>query len=73
VELSDDSTEGLRRVLELHDAVAVRAKQAIACWSVVGERLGLVKDVRVLIAKMAWKEAWLWSRAAGIPEGEVLQ
>jgi hypothetical protein len=25
-----------------------------------GRRLGVVKDVRVMIAKMLWEEAWRW-------------
>jgi hypothetical protein len=53
----------LQRVVTLHDAMLGRAKQAIGCWSVVGLRCGLVKDVRVLIAKNAWEELWLWASA----------
>jgi TPR repeat protein len=31
-----------------------------ACWSMTGRRLGVVKDIRVMISKMAWEEAWRW-------------
>jgi hypothetical protein len=41
-----------------------RARDAVACWSIVGIRRGLVKDVRVMIAKMAWEEPWQWSEKA---------
>jgi hypothetical protein len=53
----------MQRVLELHDAMLERARQAIDCWSVVGRRRGMVKDTRVMIAKMAFEEAWRWSKS----------
>jgi hypothetical protein len=56
-----DETEKLRRVVDLYDAMLLCAKESIVCWSVVGLRFGLVKDVRVLIGKLAWQEAWRWS------------
>jgi hypothetical protein len=49
----------LRRVVTLQ---LERAREAVACWAVVGRRSGLVKDVRVMIGKMAWEEVWLWRR-----------
>jgi hypothetical protein len=50
----------LQRILELHNAMLGRARGAIDCWSMAGRQLGLVKDMRVMIAKMAWEEAWVW-------------
>jgi tetratricopeptide (TPR) repeat protein len=47
-------------VIELHDAMLGRARCAIDCWSIVGRRCQLVKDMRVIIAKMLWEEAWRW-------------
>jgi hypothetical protein len=47
-------------VLELHDAMLGRARRALDCWSLVGLRCGVVKDIRVVIAKMAWEDAWQW-------------
>jgi hypothetical protein len=52
--------EKLQRVVELHRLMLERARRAIACWSIVGLRRRMVKDVRVTIAKMAWEEAWQW-------------
>jgi hypothetical protein len=46
-------------MLELHEAMVKRARQAIDCWAVAGRRGGLVRDVRVMIAKLAW-EPWVW-------------
>jgi hypothetical protein len=50
-----------RRVIELHDAMLGRARAAVDCWSVVGRRRRVVKDMRVTIAMLVWDEAWLWS------------
>lgn len=36
------------------------ALTAIMCWSMVGRRLGVVKDMRVMIAKMVWEESRVW-------------
>jgi hypothetical protein len=48
------------RMLALHGEMLGRARRAIACWSSAGIRCGVVKDVRVLIAKLAWEEPWKW-------------
>jgi hypothetical protein len=47
-------------LVALHDAMLRRARVAIHCWSIVGARLVVAKDVRVMIAKMAWDDAWRW-------------
>jgi hypothetical protein len=59
---SREEMVALLRVVELNDAMLGRARLAIACWSVAGRRCGLIKDVRVMIAKMLWEEAWRWGR-----------
>jgi hypothetical protein len=50
----------LKQVVELGEAMLGRARRAIACWAVAARRLGLVKDMRVTISKMAWEEPWRW-------------
>jgi hypothetical protein len=50
----------LERVVELYAAMLTRVRHAIDCWSMAGWLRGLVKDMRVVIAKMAWAEAWRW-------------
>jgi hypothetical protein len=52
--------EQLQQVLQLHRAMLGRARDAIACWGVVGRRLGVARDMRVMIAKIAWREPWHW-------------
>jgi hypothetical protein len=55
-----DNVRSFQRMIALHEAMLRRARPAIHCWSGVGMRCGLVKDVRVMIAKMLWEEPWRW-------------
>jgi hypothetical protein len=59
--LSETDISRLQRVLQLHAAMLECARSAVRCWSLVGLRCGLVKDVRVVIAKIVWEEPWRWS------------
>jgi hypothetical protein len=54
-----------RRIVELYDAMLGRARRAIHCWSMAGRRCRVVKDMRVMIAKMLWEEAWRWGEKEG--------
>jgi TPR repeat protein len=58
--LNPGSWPRVTRVLELHKAMLDRARRAILCWGAVSRRRGMVKDIRLKIAKMAWEEVWLW-------------
>jgi hypothetical protein len=60
-EAAADPFASLHQVVALHEAMLGRARQAVDCWSVASRRLGLVKDLRVMIAKMVWEDAWCWS------------
>jgi hypothetical protein len=53
----------LQRLFELHAEMMNRAKRALMCWSMAGRRLRVVKDMRVVIAKMLWAEAWRWGES----------
>jgi TPR repeat protein len=46
--------------VELHEAMLDRVRQAIACWSMVGQRCGVAQDVRIMITTMLWTEPWRW-------------
>jgi hypothetical protein len=35
---------------------------AIACWLAVGRRLGVVKDIRAMLAAMLWRERHQWAK-----------
>jgi tetratricopeptide (TPR) repeat protein len=56
----DVKVEDLERVFELHAAMLRRARRAVDCWSMAGRRCRVLKDMRVMIAKMLWAEAWCW-------------
>jgi hypothetical protein len=56
----DDTGMVLQRVIVLHREMLSRARAALACWSMAGRRCGVVKDIRVMIAKMAWEDAGEW-------------
>jgi hypothetical protein len=60
---ADGAIEEFQQVFRLHDAMLDRARAAVNCWSIAGRRHGVVKDMRVMIAKMAWAEPWLWGEA----------
>jgi TPR repeat protein len=63
--LSDTEAETLTGLLCMHEALLGRARAAIMCWSAAGRRLGVAKDIRVMIAKLAWEEAWQWGELQG--------
>jgi TPR repeat protein len=46
--------------VELHEKWNAAAIAAIECWIAVGLRLGVVKDIRLLIAKMLSKNRYAW-------------
>jgi hypothetical protein len=56
----------MERVLELHTAMLARARSAIDCWSMAGRRCRVVKDMRVVISKMLWAEAWRWGDSENV-------
>jgi hypothetical protein len=58
--LFEGELESFQRIVALHEAMLDRARAAIACWSMVGVRCRVVRDVRMLIAELAWGEVWVW-------------
>jgi hypothetical protein len=60
---SSERIDQLQRVVKLQDNLLRRVTRAIMCWSQVARRLRVVKDIRVMIAKMAWEDAWAWGKA----------
>jgi hypothetical protein len=60
VDVSQRKAARLQRMLVLHAEMLERAKEAILCWSAVGRRCGVVRDVRIMICKAAWQEPWRW-------------
>jgi TPR repeat protein len=60
--LHEADVETLQGFLRSHGAMLRRARRAITCWSLTARRLAIAKDIRVMIAKMAWEEVWLWGQ-----------
>ncbi len=52
----------LQRAIALHREWSEKATRAIECWIWVARQLGVVKDIRQVIARQAWESAWMWSR-----------
>jgi hypothetical protein len=53
------------RCVEVYNLATARAEAAIECWLAVGQRLGVVKDMRRLIAQMVWEDRGAWSGTHG--------
>jgi hypothetical protein len=58
VQLDEDSLEDIQKVIAYYDECVQRAKRAVDCWSLVGARLGVVKDVRIVVARLIWEDLW---------------
>jgi hypothetical protein len=58
--IDDTKLWKMQRVIGLREKVFQRVRTAIDCWSLVARRIGVVKDIRVVIGKMVWDEAWRW-------------
>jgi TPR repeat protein len=67
-EISGGDMKSVRLVLELHDAMLARARDALLRWGMVARRRRVAKDIRVLISKMAWQEVWRWGEKRKLPK-----
>jgi hypothetical protein len=54
----------LMRTVAFHDEGCDKAKRAVVCWILIGRRLGVVKDIRMKVARMVWLERCVWSNAS---------
>ena len=57
---SNEQMSKFQRVVALHAEMMARARLALVCWGITARRLRVVKDIRVLVGKMLWREAWHW-------------
>ena len=67
---NESDLEKLQRVVALHEARCDLCRCAIDCWTAVARRRGVVKDIRVVIARMLWEQRWLWGEAKEEEEEE---
>jgi hypothetical protein len=47
--------------VQFHEAVCRVARQAVDAWSIIGARVRIVKDVRLMIAKLIWNVRDEWA------------
>ncbi len=57
---TNEQFAALQRMVLVYEAIQKRAKLAIKCWSIVGKRRNVIKDIRQRIARLLWAEAWRW-------------
>ncbi len=57
----EDTERQLHRAELLYNEWCSCAKQRIRCWLWLSKRLGVVKDIRRLVAEMVWEERAEWS------------
>jgi TPR repeat protein len=55
-----------QQCVELHDEVLVQARDAIACWLMLARRLGVSKDMRLLITRILWERRADWCKVASL-------
>ncbi len=60
-ELDEEKLLAVQRCLALHEKWTAAATEAIEFWLVAGRRLGVAKDVRLMIARLLWMERASWS------------
>jgi hypothetical protein len=41
--------------LEFYESQLLASKRAVAAWTVIGKRFNVVKDVRLIVARMIWE------------------
>ncbi len=53
----------MRAVCEIVPQWCAEAKQSVLCWLWLARDLGVVKDVRLLIADLIWDDKEAWTKA----------
>ena len=61
-EMGDDLyiDEKYQMCIDYYFNVLKKSRDAIDTWSIIAKRLGVVKDIRILIGKLLWKEKREW-------------
>jgi hypothetical protein len=47
--------------VQFHEAVCRAARRAVDAWSIVGRRVRIVKDLRLMIGKLIWSARDEWA------------
>ncbi len=56
-----EQLHAMEQAVLFHDEWCNNAKAAVECWIWTAKQLGVVKDVRILIARRLWEERAVWS------------
>ena len=56
VPLNSKALYSVQRVLAMHDKWCEDATRSIYCWIWVGRQLGVVRDIRRVVARMVWQD-----------------
>jgi hypothetical protein len=56
-----EELEAGQRCVAFFEKLIAAVRAGIACWLLIGRRLGVAKDIRVLIARLVWEERAGWS------------
>lgn len=59
--VSETELRALEAAAALAASCAACARRAVECWSAAGRRLGVVRDIRIVIARMVFAEQWRWA------------
>ncbi len=49
------------KVLVMYDGFCDKARRSVFCWLWLSKQIGLVKDIRVLIADLVWEQRGAWA------------
>ncbi len=52
--------ECLERAVNMYDTWSGEARRAVECFPMVAHRYGVVRDIRVVISRMAWRHRFLY-------------
>ncbi len=56
-----------RRAIQLYREWRQNAVRGVHCWMCLSRKLGLVKDMRILIANLVWEQRSAWVAPVAIP------
>ncbi len=56
-----DDVDAAKRAVAIYGQWSKMAKTAVSCWLWAAKHMGVVKDIRVMIAEVVWEERAAWS------------
>lgn len=62
-DVAKDAIQGAATCVLLYDRWCAAARAAAECWIAVARRLAVVRDIRLLIARLVWAQRVEWSKS----------